>query len=193
MGWFRSKEMKYISITCHQSLVEKVVRILGNVSGNTGVFQFLDSNQSLTAVQRSAKHTLFAHALTQIRRCDDMERIIRYLSSEMRRIDESLSKTLTDPMDADQETYLNEHVDAVLEDETGAAFENLYVETQQLEARLRQLVANMTDLTQQHNRAVQRRQVLFAGRAFYAEGGVAEAKENIAGGKGKTNGRHPGL
>ena len=130
------------------------------------MFQFLDSNQSLTAVQRSAKHTLFAHALTQIRRCDDMERIIRYLSSEMRRIDESLSKTLTDPMDADQETYLNEHVDAVLEDETGAAFENLYVETQQLEARLRQLVANMTDLTQQHNRAVQRRQVLFAGRAF---------------------------
>ena len=50
--------------------------------------------------------------------------------------------------------HLNEHVDAVLEDETGAAFENLYVETQQLEARLRQLVANMTDLTQQHNRAV---------------------------------------
>ena len=82
------------------------------------MYQFLDSNQSLTAVQRAAKHSLFAHALTQIRRCDDMERIIRYLSSEMRRIDEALSKRLTDPMDFEEERYLNEHVDAVLEDET---------------------------------------------------------------------------
>ena len=73
MGWFRSKEMKYVQITCHQSLVEKVVMQLGN----KGVFQFLDSNKLLTAVQRSSRHSLFAHALTQIRRCDDMERIVR--------------------------------------------------------------------------------------------------------------------
>ena len=82
MGWFRSKSMKYVQITCHQSLVEKVVQELGNKN----VFQFLDSNGTMTAVQRSAKHSLFAHALTQIRRCDDMERIIRYLNSEMRRV-----------------------------------------------------------------------------------------------------------
>ena len=85
MGWFRSKEMKYVQITCHQSLVEKVVMQLGN----KGVFQFLDSNKLLTAVQRSSRHSLFAHALTQIRRCDDMERIVRYLNSEMRRVIES--------------------------------------------------------------------------------------------------------
>lgn len=72
-------------------MVEKVVKKLGNL----GVFQFLDSNSTLTAVQRSSKHSLFAHALTQIRRCDDMERIIRYLNSEMRRV-----------IDSNQEQYL---------------------------------------------------------------------------------------
>ena len=95
MGWFRSKAMKYIQVTCHQSLVEKVVMELGN----KGVFQFLDSNTTLTAVQRSNKHTLFAHALTQIRRCDDMERIVRYLNSEMRRV-----------MDSSQDQFLGTYL-----------------------------------------------------------------------------------
>ena len=147
-------QMKYIQITCHQSLVEKVVMELGN----KGVFQFLDSNHTLTAVQRSSKHSLFAHALTQIRRCDDMERIVRYLNSEMRRV-----------IDANQDAYLDDDIDDVAINaamESGR-FENIYEDTKRIEGMLRDMASTLNQCTANLNTELERKQVLIAGREFY--------------------------
>jgi vacuolar-type H+-ATPase subunit I/STV1 len=126
--------------------------------GNKGVFQFLDSNHTLTAVQRSSKHSLFAHALTQIRRCDDMERIVRYLNSEMRRV-----------IDANQDAYLDDDIDDVAINaamESGR-FENIYEDTKRIEGMLRDMASTLNQCTANLNTELERKQVLIAGREFY--------------------------
>jgi len=75
----------------------------------------------MTAVQRSVKHTLFAHALTQIRRCDDMERIIRYINSEMRRVIDS--DTFSNQQFLEDGDIDDAAIDAAME---SGRFDNIY-------------------------------------------------------------------
>ena len=79
--WFRSSEMEYVQIICPQSVVFKCVQLLGE----QGSFQFIDQYPNKTTVQRGSQHRLFAHAIKEIKRCDNMERILRYLNQQARK------------------------------------------------------------------------------------------------------------
>lgn len=73
--------MQYVQILCPQTLLEDCVELLGE----NGVFQFVDRNRNFTTVQRGVLHTRFAHAIKEIKRCDDMERILRYMNGRVRK------------------------------------------------------------------------------------------------------------
>jgi hypothetical protein len=70
-SWFRSAEMQYISLIVQGHVAHDTLEALGDL----GAISFHDLNPDLTPFQRRfTKH---------IRRCDELERIIRYFEDEM--------------------------------------------------------------------------------------------------------------
>jgi len=74
MGWFQSEKMKYIQIIMHRDAAHGCVTKLGELEGGAGACQFTDLNTDLTLFQREY--------IPQIKRCDEMERMIRYFKDE---------------------------------------------------------------------------------------------------------------
>lgn len=71
MKWFRSAEMEYISLILNEDAAHDCVQKLGQL----GVIEFTDLNQELTPFQR--------RYVSYVRRCDEMERKIRYFQTEL--------------------------------------------------------------------------------------------------------------
>lgn len=70
-SFFRSSEMDYISLIVQGHVAHDAIEALGDL----GAVQFTDLQPELTPFQR--RYTKY------IRRCDDMERLIRYFEDEM--------------------------------------------------------------------------------------------------------------
>ncbi|KAF1313378.1 Vacuolar proton translocating atpase a subunit, partial [Globisporangium splendens] len=71
MKWMRSEEMEYISLIVNEDAAHDCVQKLGDL----GVMEFTDLNPELTPFQR--------RYVSYIKRCDEMERKLRYFDSEL--------------------------------------------------------------------------------------------------------------
>ena len=73
-SWWRSEEMTYVSLIVSEEAAPACIRELGVM----GCFQFTDLNPELTPFQR--RYVSF------IKRCDEIERKIRYVSGESKKM-----------------------------------------------------------------------------------------------------------
>lgn len=73
-SWWRSAEMTYVSLIVSEEAAAACIRELG-VLGNV---QFTDLNPDLTPFQR--------RYVSYIKRCDEIERKIRYLNGEVKKL-----------------------------------------------------------------------------------------------------------
>jgi V-type H+-transporting ATPase subunit a len=74
-SWFRSAEMQYVSLIVQGHVAHDTLEALGDLNA----ISFHDLNPDLTPFQRRfTKH---------IRRCDELERLIRYFEDEMTKYD----------------------------------------------------------------------------------------------------------
>lgn len=71
-SWFRSEEMTYVSLIVEEDAAPSFIREVGSL----GCIQFSDLNPDLTPFQRPY--------VSYIKRCDEIERKIRYLHSEVK-------------------------------------------------------------------------------------------------------------
>lgn len=72
-SWWRSEEMTYVSLILSEEAAPACIRELGIM----GCVQFTDLNPELTPFQR--------RYVTYIKRCDEIERKIRYLNGEVKK------------------------------------------------------------------------------------------------------------
>ena len=72
--WWRSEEMTYVSLILSEEAAPACIRELGIM----GCFQFTDLNPELTPFQR--RYVAF------IKRCDEIERKIRYVNGEVKKM-----------------------------------------------------------------------------------------------------------
>ena len=73
--WWRSEEMSYVSLIMSEEAAPACIRELGIM----GCFQFTDLNPELTPFQR--------RYVSYIKRCDEIERKIRYVTAEAKKMD----------------------------------------------------------------------------------------------------------
>jgi V-type H+-transporting ATPase subunit a len=73
-SWWRSEEMTYVSVIIGEDASHACIRELGQL----GCVQFTDLNPDLTPFQR--------RYVTYIKRCDEMERKIRYIHAEVAKL-----------------------------------------------------------------------------------------------------------
>jgi V-type H+-transporting ATPase subunit a len=73
-SWWRSEEMTYVSLILSEEAAPACVRELGTL----GCVQFTDLNPELTPFQR--------RYVSYIKRCDEIERKIRYLAGEVKKL-----------------------------------------------------------------------------------------------------------
>jgi V-type H+-transporting ATPase subunit a len=74
-SWWRSEPMTFVSIIFSEEAAASCIRELGTL----GCIQFTDLNPELTPFQR--RYVAF------IKRCDEIERKIRYVNSEVKKMD----------------------------------------------------------------------------------------------------------
>jgi V-type H+-transporting ATPase subunit a len=72
--WWRSEEMTFVSLIMSEEAAPACIRELGIM----GCFQFTDLNPELTPFQR--RYVAF------IKRCDEIERKIRYVNGEVKKM-----------------------------------------------------------------------------------------------------------
>jgi V-type H+-transporting ATPase subunit a len=73
-SWWRSEEMTYVSLIFSEEAAPACIRELGVM----GCVQFTDLNPDLTPFQR--------RYVSYIKRCDEIERKIRYINGEVKKI-----------------------------------------------------------------------------------------------------------
>lgn len=73
-SWWRSEEMSYVSIILSEEAAPACIRELGVL----GCMQFTDLNPELTPFQR--------RYVSYVKRCDEIERKIRYLATESKKM-----------------------------------------------------------------------------------------------------------
>jgi len=71
MRWYRSEDMKYVSLIVSEDTAHDVIKELGML----GIIQFTDLNHELVPFQR--------RYVSYIRRCDEIERKLRYMKDEI--------------------------------------------------------------------------------------------------------------
>lgn len=74
-SWWRSEEMTYVSIILNEEASIVSIKELGSL----GCVQFIDLNPELTPFQR--------RYVVYIKRCDEIERKIRYINNEIKKMD----------------------------------------------------------------------------------------------------------
>jgi V-type H+-transporting ATPase subunit a len=161
--------MQYVQIVCPQTLLEECVELLGE----NGVFQFVDRNRAYTTVQRGALHTRFAHAIKEIKRCDEMERILRALNNATRKVNVAVPGEATgaaNPLGIQRFAKRGDK-----ENSFDAVLKNL----SSLESKANQQLSLITETTKLLNGCVELEEVLKQAKARYMEGNFnAEANSD---------------
>ena len=169
-SWWRSEEMVYVSLIMSEQAAPAVVRELGNI----GCMQIIDLNPELTPFQR--------RYVSYIKRCDEIERKIRYLNGEIKSLDipikpaGEVSDFIDNPTDSDalsHGAYLLETLESKLD---------------MHEQQLLELNKYSVKLTEEYNSKVEYHHVLQKARTIFGKemGNIenAELKPISGGGRG---------
>eukprot|EP00640_Fibrocapsa_japonica_P000006 CAMPEP_0113936702 /NCGR_PEP_ID=MMETSP1339-20121228/3528_1 /TAXON_ID=94617 /ORGANISM="Fibrocapsa japonica" /LENGTH=874 /DNA_ID=CAMNT_0000939237 /DNA_START=74 /DNA_END=2698 /DNA_ORIENTATION=+ /assembly_acc=CAM_ASM_000762 len=147
-SWFRSKEMKYVSLMLNEDAAHACVTDLGKL----GVVQFTDLNTGQTAFQR--------RYVSQIKRCDELERKIRYFQAEIKKFNMNLASA------GNVDGFLDETVTGL----TGAKLlDRLENALEEHEKELLQMNSLSAQLTKEYNEKVELQQTLMKSQEFFEE------------------------
>lgn len=156
-SWWRSEDMTYVSIILSEEAAPLCIRELGNL----GCIQFTDLNPELTPFQR--------HYVSYIRRCDEIERKIRFLHGEVKKMEipvqpaGSVNSFLQNPSNSD------------LPNASGASIlESLESKLEVYEVQLIELNKYCSQLSQEFCHKAEYHQLLKKAKKLSAEAGNLE-------------------
>jgi V-type H+-transporting ATPase subunit a len=151
--WFRSEPMDYISFIVNEDASHDCLADLGRM----GVIQFTDLNPDLTPFQR--------RYVSSVKRCDELERKLRYFHSEIERFELELVSAGT------VDNFVNSTLVTGTADATkqGGAqlLESMEAELEQYESQLRELNSYSEKLTKEYNEKIELQEVLEKARGFF--------------------------
>mmetsp|Transcript_16413 Transcript_16413/g.37733 ORF Transcript_16413/g.37733 Transcript_16413/m.37733 type:complete len:883 (+) Transcript_16413:175-2823(+) len=149
--WFRSEPMEYISIIINEDASHDCLADLGKL----GVIQFTDLNPELTPFQR--------RYVSYVKRCDELERKLRYFNSEIDKFDLECTSAGT----IDEFLESNPFVSSTGEASNGKLLESLEAELEGYESQLRELNSYSEKLTVEYNEKVELQEVYEKARYFF--------------------------
>jgi len=149
--WFRSEPMEYISIIINEDASHDCLADLGKL----GVIQFTDLNPELTPFQR--------RYVSYVKRCDELERKLRYFNSEIDKFDLECTSAGT----IDQFLDSNPQVSSTGEASNGKLLESLETELEVYESQLKELNSYSEKLTVEYNEKVELQEVYEKARYFF--------------------------
>jgi len=154
--WFRSEPMDYISLIVNEDAAHDCLADLGKL----GVIQFTDLNPDLTPFQR--------RYVSYVKRCDELERKLRYISTEVEKFDHI---TVASAGTVDDFVNNSQAPDgSSTKDKTGGQLlEALETELEGNESNLRQLNSMGQRLTTEFNEKVELQEVLLKARTWYTK------------------------
>lgn len=175
--WFRSEPMEYISLIVNEDAAHSCLGDLGKM----GVIQFTDLNPDLTPFQR--RYVSF------VKRCDELERKLRYFANECDKFDLELEPAGT------IDSFLDAPASVASDDKTGAQLlESMEVELEGYETQLRELNNYSEKLTTEYNEKVELQEVLEKARRFFMTDAPRLAvSELTTGGQSATDDRTDNL
>jgi len=149
--WFRSEPMEYISLIINEDASHDCLEDLGKL----GIIQFTDLNPDLTPFQR--------RYVSYVKRCDELERKIRYISAEIEKFDLVCASAGT------VEEFLDSNplVSSTGEESNGKIIETLEVDLEVYESQLRELNSYSEKLTVEYNEKVELQEVYEKARYFF--------------------------
>jgi len=149
--WFRSEPMEYISLIINEDASHDCLEDLGKL----GIIQFTDLNPDLTPFQR--------RYVSYVKRCDELERKIRYISAEIDKFDLVCASAGT------VEEFLDSNplVSSTGEESNGKIIETLEVDLEVYESQLRELNSYSEKLTVEYNEKVELQEVYEKARYFF--------------------------
>lgn len=158
--WFRSELMEYISIIVNEDAAHDCLADLGKL----GVIQFTDLNPELTPFQR--------RYVSYVKRCDELERKLRYFSAECDKFELSLeSAGNVDDFLATPNSLIASSAGSAASgkvDTTGTQLlESMEVELEGYETQLKELNSYSEKLTTEYNEKVELQEVLEKARRFF--------------------------
>eukprot|EP00522_Entomoneis_paludosa_P015247 CAMPEP_0172459786 /NCGR_PEP_ID=MMETSP1065-20121228/34165_1 /TAXON_ID=265537 /ORGANISM="Amphiprora paludosa, Strain CCMP125" /LENGTH=885 /DNA_ID=CAMNT_0013214617 /DNA_START=67 /DNA_END=2724 /DNA_ORIENTATION=+ len=152
--WFRSEPMEYISFIVNEDAAHDCLADLGKM----GVIQFTDLNPDLTPFQR--------RYVSYVKRCDELERKLRYFSNEIDKFELDLVSAGTIDNFVNSPSLVSGTTDATKR--SGAQLlESMEAELEQYEGQLRELNNYSEKLTKEYNEKVELQEVLEKARRFF--------------------------
>jgi len=149
--WFRSELMEYISIIINEDASHDCLADLGKL----GVIQFTDLNPDLTPFQR--------RYVSYVKRCDELERKLRYFKSEIEKFDLEYTSAGT----IDQFLGSDSIVSTTGESSNGKLLESLEADLEVYESQLKELNSYSEKLTVEYNEKVELQEVYEKARYFF--------------------------
>lgn len=180
--WWRSEEMSFVSLIMTEEAAQSCIRELGIL----GCIQFVDLNPDLTLYQREY--------VANIKRCDEIERKVRYIYSEVKRLGliSSSGSTVEDFISESRQREsaggnANGHIHSNSNTGIGGfggsgayILETLEGRLDTYETRLRNLVDYNTQLSQQYTNKVEYHHLLAQAHKIVRAVSEIELKESSA-------------
>lgn len=163
---FRSADMTYVELYIPSEVSREIVCILGNL----GAIMLKDMNSGVSAFQRSH--------VDQIRRYDEVDRLVQYLVSVSSRHADATWKYTYHPVNVDDLLGANpetstKNILRSLDRLTIESMDDMCDEIAQFETRVRQLDESLINLKQRLNRLIEERHVVFeTGRFLEVNPGI---------------------
>lgn len=169
-SWWRSEEMTYVSIIVSEDAAHSCIKELGQL----GCVQFSDLNPDLTPFQR--------RYVSYIKRCDEIERKIRYCHGEVTRLNVPVQSA------GAIDNFL--HSSAAAEEGThaGALLENLEGKLEKYEKELLGLNKFNVKLAEEYNSKVEFHHVLQKSRTVFMSEIQTLENDGSASGRGSIVG-----
>jgi len=143
--------MEYISIIINEDASHDCLADLGKL----GVIQFTDLNPELTPFQR--------RYVSYVKRCDELERRLRYFKTEIEKFDLECSSAGTIDHFLESDT----HVSTTGEASNGKLLESIEAELEVYETQLKELNSYSEKLTVEYNEKVELQEVYEKARYFF--------------------------
>lgn len=159
-SWWRSEDMTYVSLIFSEEAAASCIRELGIL----GCIQFTDLNPELTPFQR--------RYVNYIKRCDEIERKIRYINGEVKKMDVPVQPA------GDVDSFVENHNAS----ETAAGsylLESLESKLNVYEQQLIELNKYNAKLTEEYSQKVEFHHLLIKSRKFLGEATHIERSESM--------------
>jgi len=157
--WWRSEEMTYVSLIISEEASQSCIRELGTL----GCLQFADLNPELTPFQR--------RYVSYIKRCDEIERKIRYVHAEVRRMG-----VVVHPAGSIDDFVENAHRGEHAGSSGSYMLESVETRLDNYEQQLTELLKYNNKLSEEYTRKVEYHHLLVKARKFL--GAVTEIENS---------------